>query len=130
VASRVALDLPYWAMRSVPYQLIRMAIEMARKADAFFSVIDLMSCITLAKRHCYGQLKKKFELRYCSLLCINVVRILWRPTGSNECRFGYHCRRRASDRCILQRGSRNKLISHLLYNFIINPSMAASSNPF
>jgi len=25
---------------------------------------------------------------------------------------------------------RNKLIYHLLYNFILNPSMAASSNPF
>jgi hypothetical protein len=25
---------------------------------------------------------------------------------------------------------RNKLISHLLYNFILNPSMAATSNPF
>jgi len=36
----------------------------------------------------------------------------------------------ASDCCNLQRGSRNKLISHLLYNFIPNPSMAALSNPF
>ncbi len=27
-------------------------------------------------------------------------------------------------------GSRNKLISPLLYNFILKPSMAASSNPF
>ena len=26
VASRVALDLPYWAMRSASYRLIRMAI--------------------------------------------------------------------------------------------------------
>ena len=31
---------------------------------------------------------------------------------------------------IYREGSRNKLISHLLYNFILNPSMAASSNPF
>jgi hypothetical protein len=31
--------------------------------------------------------------------------------------------------CNLQRGSRNKLISHLLYHFIINPSTTASSNP-
>ena len=43
VASRVALDLPYWAMRLVPYHLIRMAIEMARKAGAFFSFVNLMS---------------------------------------------------------------------------------------
>jgi hypothetical protein len=29
VASRVALDLPYRAMHSAPYRLIRMVIEMA-----------------------------------------------------------------------------------------------------
>jgi hypothetical protein len=31
---------------------------------------------------------------------------------------------------IYREGSRNKLISPLLYNFILNTSMAASSNPF
>jgi hypothetical protein len=31
---------------------------------------------------------------------------------------------------IYREGSRNKLISPLLYNFILNHSMAASSNPF
>ncbi len=31
---------------------------------------------------------------------------------------------------IYREGSRNKLISPLLYNFIFNPLMAASSNPF
>jgi hypothetical protein len=36
VASRVALDLPYWAMRSAPYRLIRMAIEVACEAGPFF----------------------------------------------------------------------------------------------
>jgi hypothetical protein len=35
VASRVALDLPYWAMRSALYRLIRMAIEMTSKGGAF-----------------------------------------------------------------------------------------------
>jgi hypothetical protein len=45
----VALDLPYWAMRSAPYRLIRMAIEMASKRGAFFSVVDYLSCITIAK---------------------------------------------------------------------------------
>jgi hypothetical protein len=52
VASRVALDLPYWAMRSAPYHLICMAIEMAREVGAFFSVIDFMSCINVVKRPC------------------------------------------------------------------------------
>jgi hypothetical protein len=35
VASRVALDLPHWAMRSALYRLTRMAIEMASKVGAF-----------------------------------------------------------------------------------------------
>jgi len=39
VASRVALDLPYWAMCSALHRLIRMAIEMAREAGACFSVV-------------------------------------------------------------------------------------------
>jgi len=59
VASRVALDLPYWEMRSASYRLTRMAFEMAREAGACFSVVDFMSCITVAKRPCYGPLKIK-----------------------------------------------------------------------
>jgi hypothetical protein len=35
VASRVALDLPYWVMGSAPYRLIRMAIEMAHNGGTF-----------------------------------------------------------------------------------------------
>jgi hypothetical protein len=46
-------------MRSAPCRLIRMAIEMARESAAFFSVVDFMSCITVAKRPCYGLLKIK-----------------------------------------------------------------------
>jgi len=59
VASRVALDLPYWAMRSALYPLTRMAFEMAREAGASFSVVNFMSCITVSKRPCYGPLKIK-----------------------------------------------------------------------
>ena len=36
MASRVALDLPYWAMRLALYQMICMTIEMAREAGALF----------------------------------------------------------------------------------------------
>ena len=36
VASRVALDLPYWAMWLALYHLTRMAFEMACKAGAYF----------------------------------------------------------------------------------------------
>jgi hypothetical protein len=49
VASRVALDLPYWVMCSAPYRLIRMAIEMSSISATFFSVVDYSSCITVAK---------------------------------------------------------------------------------
>jgi hypothetical protein len=62
VTSRVALDLPYWAMCSAPYRLICMAIEMAHEAGPFFSIIDFMSCMTVAKRPCYGLLKIKLTM--------------------------------------------------------------------
>ena len=51
MASRVALDLPYWywVMRLAPYRLIRMAIKMACEAAARFSVVDFLCCITVDK---------------------------------------------------------------------------------
>jgi hypothetical protein len=59
VASKVALDLPYWVMHPALYRQICMAIEMAREAGPFFSFVDFMSCITVAKRPCYGPVKIK-----------------------------------------------------------------------
>ncbi len=41
MASRVALDLLLWEMRSALYRLIRMAIEMASEVGAFCSVLPL-----------------------------------------------------------------------------------------
>jgi hypothetical protein len=71
VASRVTLDLPYWTMRSALYRLIPMAIEMAREAGPFFSFVDFMSCITKAKRPCYGPLKIKtcYIIVHCYVFC-------------------------------------------------------------
>jgi hypothetical protein len=46
-------------MRSALYRLTRMAFEMAREVGACFSVVDFMSCITVAKRPCNGSLKIK-----------------------------------------------------------------------
>ena len=57
VASRVALDMLCRVMRSAPYRLIRMAIEMTGKAGSCFPVVYFMSCITVAKQPCYGTLK-------------------------------------------------------------------------
>ena len=50
--SKVALDLLYWVMHLAPYHLICMAIEMASKVGAVFSIIDFMSCINVAKQPC------------------------------------------------------------------------------
>jgi hypothetical protein len=36
-------------MHSPLYRLIRVAIEMASESAAFFSVVDYLSCITVAK---------------------------------------------------------------------------------
>jgi hypothetical protein len=36
-------------MRSAPYRLIRMAIEMASESAKQISVVDYLSCITVAK---------------------------------------------------------------------------------
>ncbi len=58
VASRVDLDLPYWAMRSALYRLIRMAIEAASEVGAFFCR-RFFVLHTVAKRPCYGPLKIK-----------------------------------------------------------------------
>jgi hypothetical protein len=39
MASRVALDLRHWAMRSAPFHLIHIAIEMASEETAFFLLL-------------------------------------------------------------------------------------------
>jgi hypothetical protein len=53
-------------MRLAPYRLIRMAIEMAREAGACFFFFDFLSCLTVAKRPCYGPLKIKPGNNKCS----------------------------------------------------------------
>ncbi len=68
-SSRVALDLPYWAMRSASYCLTHMAFEMAHDAGACFSFVHFMSCITIAKQPCYGPLK----ISRAILLFINML---------------------------------------------------------
>ena len=61
-SSRIALDLPYWSMRSAWYHLIRMAIKLAREAGACFSVINFMSYFIVSKRPWYGPLTAKRAL--------------------------------------------------------------------
>ena len=52
VASRVALDLPYWVMQAVPHWNINMSIEMTSKGGVFFCHSHFLSCKTIAKRPC------------------------------------------------------------------------------
>ena len=54
VASKVALDMLHWVMRLALHRRIVIAIKMAREGGAFFSVIDFLSCITVAKQPCYS----------------------------------------------------------------------------
>jgi hypothetical protein len=53
VASKVALNMLHRAMQLASHRHIVIAIEMAREGGAFFSVVDFLSCITVAKRPCY-----------------------------------------------------------------------------
>jgi len=49
VASKVALDMLHRVMRLASHRRIVIAIEMARKGGAIFSVVDFLSCISVAK---------------------------------------------------------------------------------
>ena len=80
MASRVALILPDWAMRSASYRLTHMAFEMAREAGACscFSFVDCMSCLTIAKRPCYGPLKIKSSY---IIVCLYVISLFLYYSG-------------------------------------------------
>jgi hypothetical protein len=51
---KVALDMLHRAMCLALHRRIVIAIEMAHEGGAFFTVVDILSCITIAKRPCYG----------------------------------------------------------------------------
>jgi hypothetical protein len=53
VASKVALDMLHQGMCLALHRRIVITIEMARKGGTFFSVVDFLSRITIAKRPCY-----------------------------------------------------------------------------
>ena len=63
-------------MRSALYRLIHMAIKMKLKVDKFVSVVNFMSCVTIAKEPCFRRLIIKLSY-YCLLLSNNLVCILW-----------------------------------------------------
>jgi hypothetical protein len=55
VASRIALNRPCQAMCAVSHRHIAMVINITSKGGVFFAIINLLSCITLAKQSCYGK---------------------------------------------------------------------------
>ena len=59
VASNVAQDILHRVMCSVLQRWIAKAIKTAVKEVHLFAIVDFLSCLTLAKRPCYGQLKIK-----------------------------------------------------------------------
>ncbi len=67
MASRVALDLLLWAMRSALYRLIRMAIEMASEVGAFVQCHRLYVLHNRSKTTMLWSFESKAELQYCSL---------------------------------------------------------------
>jgi hypothetical protein len=55
VASKVALDMLHRVMWCLAlHRRIVIAIEMVDKGGAFFTVVDILSCITVAKQPCCG----------------------------------------------------------------------------
>jgi hypothetical protein len=60
VASRVALDLLYWAMRTALCRLIRMAVKITSKGGELFCHCQIVVVHNpRCRRPCYGQLKIK-----------------------------------------------------------------------
>ena len=62
MASRVDLDLCHWTMCLAPFHLIHIAIEMASEAASFFSVVDYLSCITIAHYSSHYKIKPSYAI--------------------------------------------------------------------
>ncbi len=75
-------------------------------------------------------IKNKSKLKNCLLLCINLVRILWRPADSNDAVLTIISDGGQGIVDIDTEVGKNKLITRLIHNIILNPLMAASANPF
>ena len=128
VASKVALDLPHWAMCSAQYRLIRMAIKMACESGAFFSVVNFISCITIAKWPCYGPLKIKPGYNTVCYYYALIYSVYYDgpPTAMNAVLVVTVDDGQAIAVIIERQG---KKVSSLFYWFYQNPSTTALPNP-
>jgi hypothetical protein len=70
VASIVAQGILHWVMCLVLHWWIAKSSKGPAKEVHLFAIIDLLLCITLAKRPCYGQLKIKLSH---SIICYYVL---------------------------------------------------------
>ena len=59
VAPLEAMDVLHRAMHAVSHRRIRMAIETAHEVGEFFSIVNFLLYITVAKRPSYGRLNIK-----------------------------------------------------------------------
>ncbi len=76
VASRVALDMPHWAMPSVLLQRTAVAIETAGGQGAFVRHCHFVCIIIHSYKTMLWSIKTKDELTMCLLLCLELVRVL------------------------------------------------------
>jgi hypothetical protein len=93
-----------------------------------------MSCVTVAKRPCYGRLKINPCYNIVHYNVIHLVRILWWPADGNGCHYFGSIIADGGRAIILiyrEAAGRNKLISYSLYKFILNlnPSSGGHIQP-
>ena len=93
-----------------------------------FAIVDLLSCITLAKRPCYGRLTIKlsqiFVLYY---VLVQFVSFGMQPATMNAVWATIVANVRARLQQQIEVAT-NKLITCLMYYILLNPSMGASDN--
>jgi hypothetical protein len=95
-----------------------------------FAIVDCSSCITVARRPCYGQLKINPSYTIvCYCVSIKFVYYGGLLTAINAI-FAIIANGRQGIVDIDREVGRNKLITCLIHDIILNPSMAASANPF
>jgi hypothetical protein len=106
-----------------------MAFQMAHEAGPFYSFVDLISCTTIAKRPCYGLYKIKPSYNIVHYNVFSLFIYYGGPLMAMEAILAIIADGRRAIILIYREAVRNKLISYSLYKFILNPSMAATSNP-
>jgi hypothetical protein len=97
VASRVALDIPHWAMPpSVSLRCTAVAVKTAGRGGAFVRHRCLFYIIIHSFKAMLWSIKTNNKLQYYYFMFIESIHIVLASVGDNGCRFGHHCRRRTN----------------------------------